>query len=55
MLVALKEIKPLCDRAHKAYQFGAESYTYDALVALNSARVTVERVLHIVEVGGWRA
>ena len=53
MLAALKEIEPLYYCAHKAYQFGAGHYTYEALAALTSARVKVERVLNVAGGRGW--
>ena len=53
MLAALKEIEPMYYRAHKAYQFGASSYTYQALAALTAARVKVQRVLDIASGRGW--
>ena len=53
MLAALKEIEPMYYRAHKAYQFGASSYTYEALALLTSARVKIARMLDIASGRGW--
>ena len=53
MLAALKEIEPMYYRAHKAYQFGASSYTYQALAALTSARVVLQRVIQQASGLGW--
>ena len=53
MLVALKAIEPMYYRAHRAYQFGATSYTYEALTALTSARVQLERVIEKASGRGW--
>jgi hypothetical protein len=53
MLAALKEIEPMYYRAYRAYQFGASSYTYQALAALTSARVRLARVLDIASGRGW--
>ena len=56
MLAALKEIEPMYYRAHKAYQFGAGHYTYEALSALamlTSARVVLQRVIQQASGLGW--
>ena len=53
MLAALKEIEPMYYRAHRAYQFGTSSYTYEALAMLTAARVKVQRVIDIASGRGW--